>query len=355
MSLILMSPQIVFATEYIVCGDDKHIPKVIGDLFSALMVVVKIIVPILLVVSGMISFLKVVYSGNTDDDMKKAQKKLINNIIAAVVIFLVVSIISFVVGLTAGKNNSAMSCVRCLVKPEGCEIIDSKDDLCPGLIGQEYDENCGVINDPYQKEKEEDINKDNYINSNTTNPSSTPSATPVIPTTPIDQVQTCCPQGGGTYNNGTCENITNQSAYDACLNSGTVDVPEENNESENITPETESKYNNCCVQGGGKYNNGTCESITNQAAYDACINTSLSNNNDAINVLRESCCLRANGYFKDNVCKKYEVNENAYSACVGTSKKKTVLKDCCDKAGGKFENAKCISSKFDEDLYEKCK
>lgn len=132
-------PQIVGATKYISCGEDTKIPYAIADIFSKLIIIVRIIIPILMVITGMISFLKVVSSSNADDDIKKAQKKLINSIIAAVIIFFIVSIINFAVSLAAGSNNSAMNCVKCFINPDNCETVESEETIKPGFISQPED------------------------------------------------------------------------------------------------------------------------------------------------------------------------------------------------------------------------
>lgn len=144
--IALSMPQIVFATQYIVCDNDKKIPYVFANMVSTFITIIKIAVPILLVISGMISFFKVASSSNVDDEMKKAKSKLINNIIAAVIIFFVFSIVNFAVTLVAGTNNKFMKCVECFINTDKCEIIEKQEQICPGLIDGEYDEKCKPIN-----------------------------------------------------------------------------------------------------------------------------------------------------------------------------------------------------------------
>lgn len=146
--LALVIPEIIHATNYIVCGNDRRFPYVFAQLISTFMTIIKIVVPILLVVSGMISFLKVTFSSNVDEDMKKAKSKLINNIIAAVIIFFVISIVNFAVSLVAGNNSNIMGCVNCFMNPDKCEQIDENDNqICPGFTSDQdkYDENCNLI------------------------------------------------------------------------------------------------------------------------------------------------------------------------------------------------------------------
>ena len=164
----LSIPEIAFATKYIVCGNNKVFPLVVADLISILMNIVKIVIPILLVISGMISFFKVTFSNNVEDEMKKAQTKLIHSIIAAVVIFFIISIINFAVSLVAGSNNNVMDCVKCLMNPNKCEQMEEKEyyqggkKICPGFVGDEYDENCN----PKQLEKNSSSDTNNSNQSN---------------------------------------------------------------------------------------------------------------------------------------------------------------------------------------------
>ena len=163
----LIVPEIALAGKYVVCGNNKAFPLVFAELISTLMNIIKIVVPILLVISGMIAFFKVTFSSNVDDEMKKAKTKLINNIIAAVVIFFIISIVNFAVSLVAGSNNNVMNCVNCFINPNKCEQIDEnqyKDGkkICPGFIGEEYDENC----DPKQMENNNSSSTSNNNSSN---------------------------------------------------------------------------------------------------------------------------------------------------------------------------------------------
>ena len=137
--IALSMPKIVYGAQYVVCDNDKRIPYVFASMVSTFITIIKIAVPILLVISGMISFFKVAASSNVDDEMKKAKSKLINSIIAAVVIFFVFSIVNFAVSLVAGSDNKFMKCVQCFIDTDKCTIDngDKDEELCPGIIGEE--------------------------------------------------------------------------------------------------------------------------------------------------------------------------------------------------------------------------
>lgn len=143
--IALSMPQIVLATKYLVCDNDKKIPYAFASMVSTFITIIKIAVPILLVISGMISFFKVASSSNVDDEMKKAKSKLINSILAAVIIFFVFSIVNFAVSLVAGANNKFMKCVECFINIDKCDTTDEKTTLCPGFIDGEYDKDCNPI------------------------------------------------------------------------------------------------------------------------------------------------------------------------------------------------------------------
>lgn len=132
LSLTLV-PEIASAAKYVVCSDNRKIPYAIANLVSIFMTIIKIAVPILIVIMGMIAFLRVTYSSNVEEDLKKAKNKFIHSIIAAIVIFFIVSILNFAVGLVAGKDNSFMKCVECFINNDKCEVIESDDDLEPGI------------------------------------------------------------------------------------------------------------------------------------------------------------------------------------------------------------------------------
>lgn len=148
-------PNVVLATDYVVCGNNKRFPLVFASMFSTLITIIKIGVPIFLVIGGMISFLKVTFSSNVDEDLKKAKNKLINSIIAAFIVFFVVSIVNFVISFVIGSNNDITSCVKCFLDPNSCAHVDSSGvKICPGLMEDQdkYDDDCNLIQDYTAKE-----------------------------------------------------------------------------------------------------------------------------------------------------------------------------------------------------------
>ena len=91
---------------------------------------VKIIIPIILIVLGMVDLAKAVMT-NDDKVMKEAQTKLIKRIIYAIIIFFVVAIVQFVFSTLAKAGDEAnddetvdgnqiSECINCFINNKGC-------------------------------------------------------------------------------------------------------------------------------------------------------------------------------------------------------------------------------------------
>lgn len=79
---------------------------------------IKIVVPIMLIVVGMLDMAKAVTEKN-EDNIKKAQQALIKKAIAAVIVFLVASMVTLVMGLVGSKEYE--ECMDCIKNPWGCK------------------------------------------------------------------------------------------------------------------------------------------------------------------------------------------------------------------------------------------
>ncbi len=94
---------------------------------STAVMIIKIVVPILLIVFGMIDLAKAVIASK-EDEIKKAQNTFIKRLIAAVIVFFVVSLVQIVIRFVAGNDeDSVMSCFNCFVSGQ---VTDSKSASC---------------------------------------------------------------------------------------------------------------------------------------------------------------------------------------------------------------------------------
>ena len=74
-----------------------------------IIVLLKIAVPVILVIIGMLDFAKGVIA-NKEDEIKKGQQTFIKRLIAAVCVFFVVTIVQLVMGFISKDDNSFWSC-----------------------------------------------------------------------------------------------------------------------------------------------------------------------------------------------------------------------------------------------------
>lgn len=104
-----------------VFGNNVQIEESIPKIISTIIKVIKIAVPILLIVLGMIDLLKGLTAGK-DDEIKKGTGIFVKRIIAAVLVFFVFAIVQFIISLVASAEWSKMSdCVNCFINFEGCK------------------------------------------------------------------------------------------------------------------------------------------------------------------------------------------------------------------------------------------
>lgn len=86
---------------------DESLPAAI----SAIINILKIAIPILVIVFGLLDLGKAVMSAK-EDDIKKNQGLLIKRVIVAVFVFFVVAIVQFVIGLVAGGDkDNILDCI----------------------------------------------------------------------------------------------------------------------------------------------------------------------------------------------------------------------------------------------------
>lgn len=130
----------VGATRCVVCGTDSMpIPETIPTFISRIITLLQILVPVILIITGMIKYAKVVFSGE-DKEAREVNKSFIRSIILAFAVFLVVAIIKFAFGIidkANGNTTSSNSCINCFIN---------------GKCGETY--TCPTRDDDLEKWKE---------------------------------------------------------------------------------------------------------------------------------------------------------------------------------------------------------
>ena len=95
------------------------------QVISTIVTVIKIGVPILLIILGMIDLGKAVMA-QKEDEIKKGQGLFVKRLIGAILVFLVVFIVQIVVRFIADKkeNDSVTSCISCFVNGESVDSTE---------------------------------------------------------------------------------------------------------------------------------------------------------------------------------------------------------------------------------------
>lgn len=97
------------------------IDAIVPNTISLFVTILKIAIPIILIILGMLDMAKAVMA-NEEKEMKEAQKKLIKRLIYAVVIFFIVALVQFLFkqldNANGGESVGASSCINCFINGE---------------------------------------------------------------------------------------------------------------------------------------------------------------------------------------------------------------------------------------------
>lgn len=102
------------------CGTTSLIiDSMIPNLVTTAVNIIKIVIPILLIIYGMLDLGKAVMA-QKEDEIKKGQQTFVKRIVAAVIVFLVVFIVQIVFNLVAGDGSdsnreSMWHCIDCFI------------------------------------------------------------------------------------------------------------------------------------------------------------------------------------------------------------------------------------------------
>ncbi len=88
-----------------IVGCPGDLPAIVGKLISLVYMVIRIGIPIVLLIVGMIDLGKAVVA-QKEDEIKKAQGSLIKKVIAAVLVFLLFTLIRYAIGLVTSKEDA---------------------------------------------------------------------------------------------------------------------------------------------------------------------------------------------------------------------------------------------------------
>ena len=91
------------------------VPNTLFNVVSTIITGIKIVVPILLIIWGMLDFTKSVVA-KKEEDIKKYQKAFVSRLISVLIVFLIIFIVQLAVNLVSGVEDSA--------NPDGTTVSD---------------------------------------------------------------------------------------------------------------------------------------------------------------------------------------------------------------------------------------
>lgn len=116
---VLMKP------EYTCGGTNLIFSGTFPYIVSTVVLLIKIVVPILLIIFGMLDLGKAVVASK-EDEIKKGQQLFIKRIITAIIVFFVIQIVQIVIRFVSGNDASVANCFNCFVNgeagPNACEL-----------------------------------------------------------------------------------------------------------------------------------------------------------------------------------------------------------------------------------------
>lgn len=115
LSIFIINTNVYAANIHCEALPNVVIDESIPDLVHTIILLIQIAVPVLLVVFGMMDFVKGLMS-QKEDEIKKGQQVFIKRIIAAVLVFFVIAIVKFIISAVSGSTNSGiMDCANCFI------------------------------------------------------------------------------------------------------------------------------------------------------------------------------------------------------------------------------------------------
>lgn len=129
------------------CGNTE-LPENLVKLISIAITAIQVVTPLILIVTGMVDFLKATTSSN-EDGIKKAQQTFVRRLIAGAAVFFIILIVKIVVGFVNTKDSgNAIKCIDSILNfksydDQRDEAIENTASSCIDLYknGKDYN-NC---------------------------------------------------------------------------------------------------------------------------------------------------------------------------------------------------------------------
>ena len=121
--IVEAQPLILDSYPKIMCGND-YIPYAAAQIVKIILLILKIATPIIIIIFGMVDFVKALVS-QKDDEIKKGQQIFFKRLGIGACVFLVFVFVELIIGFIAPKdeNQSMWNCVDCFINGN-CTVVD---------------------------------------------------------------------------------------------------------------------------------------------------------------------------------------------------------------------------------------
>lgn len=106
--------KVLMGAEYTCGGTNLVFSGTFPYMVSTVILIIKIAVPILLIIFGMLDLGKAVVASK-EDEIKKGQNLFIKRAISAVIVFFVIQIVQIIVRFVSGNDASVANCFNCFI------------------------------------------------------------------------------------------------------------------------------------------------------------------------------------------------------------------------------------------------
>lgn len=106
--------KVLWNGEYTCGGTSLIFSGTLPSVISTVVLLIKIVVPILLIVFGMLDLGKAVVASK-EDEIKKGQQLFIKRAISAVIVFFVIQLVQIIIRFVSGNDASVANCFNCFI------------------------------------------------------------------------------------------------------------------------------------------------------------------------------------------------------------------------------------------------
>ena len=111
---MLLATKVLMNAEY-TCGDvDLIFSGTFPYIVSAIILIIKIAIPVLLIIFGMLDLGKAVVAAK-EDEIKKGQHTFIKRLITAEIVFFVVQVVQIIIRFVSSNDSNISSCFNCFI------------------------------------------------------------------------------------------------------------------------------------------------------------------------------------------------------------------------------------------------